>query len=377
MNPTVDPTTLPGPAQKILDGSAPAAIRQMAAKGVAPGLRPVDALTVVALLSESPDEGVASTALATLAALPAPVLNGALGGIIPAGVLDVVAPRYATNAAVMERLLQQRDLQPHTVAAIAERANEAVSELIAVNEQRLLAHPEIIEKLYMNVATRMSTSDRMIELAVRNGLELTGIPAFKEAAEAIAGELIAEPTEEPTPDDILFKELETKAAQIEIDPAKEDVVQIDEETGEEKVIAKVLPLQNQLQEMSISQKIRRALLGSSAERMLLVRDSNKLVAAAAIRSPKIQEMEVISISKSRNVSEEVLRIIARSKRWVSEHQVKVNLVMNPRTPFTFSSRLVPYLREHELKLIGKSKNVSSSVAQLARQQLSKRKPGAG
>src|SRR5271165_2374877 len=76
MNPIVDLTKLPGPAQKILDGSAPAAIRQMAAKGIAPGLRPVDALTVVALLAESADQAIASTAQATLQALPTPVLNG-------------------------------------------------------------------------------------------------------------------------------------------------------------------------------------------------------------------------------------------------------------------------------------------------------------
>src|SRR3984957_13511191 len=102
MTPAVDLTTLPGPAQKILDGSAPLPIRQMAAKGIAPGLRPVDALTVVALLAESLDEAVATTAKATLGALPAPVIKGALGGTVPAGVLDVVAPYYAKNAGVME-----------------------------------------------------------------------------------------------------------------------------------------------------------------------------------------------------------------------------------------------------------------------------------
>src|ERR1700722_4035826 len=104
MNPAVELTTLPGTAQKILDGSAPLPIRQMAAKGIAPGLRPVDALTVVALLAESTDPAVSTTAQATLAALPAPVLNGALGVIVPAGVLDAVAPHYAQNAAVIERL---------------------------------------------------------------------------------------------------------------------------------------------------------------------------------------------------------------------------------------------------------------------------------
>ena len=129
----------------------------------------------------------------------------------------------------------------------------------------------------------------------------------------------------------------------------------------------------QIAAMSVSQRIRLALLGSSTERMLLVRDKNKLVASAAIRSPKIQDNEVALISASRNVSEEVLRIIAMNKSWVQDHQIKINLVMNPRTPFVFASRLMGFMREHELKAISKSKNVSGAVAQIARQALSKKK----
>jgi hypothetical protein len=372
MNPGIDVTTLPGPAQKILDGTAPMPIRQMAAKGIAPGLRPVDALTVLALLAESPDAAVATTAQASLDQIPAPVLNGALGGVIPAGVLDVIAPRYAANAAVMVKLLQQPQLLSATVVRVAAVASEAVSELIAVNEERLLSYPEIIEKLYMNKATRMSTADRMIELAVRNKLELTGIPAFKEAAQAIADELISEATEEPTPDDVLFQEVDATAAALPIDPSKEDVVKRDDETGEEAVADKVLPLHAQLASMSISQRIRRAMLGSSNERMLLVRDKNKLVASAAIRSPKIQDNEIALISQSRAVSEEVLRIIAQNKAWVQDHQIKLHLVMNPRTPFVFASKLVSYMRDHELKMIAKSKNVSGAISRAARQVLAKK-----
>jgi hypothetical protein len=371
MNLGIDVTTLPGPAQKILDGTAPMPIRQMAAKGIAPGLRPVDALTVLALLAESPDAAVATTAQASLDQIPAPVLNGALGGVIPAGVLDVIAPRYAANAAVMVKLLQQTQLLSATVVRVAAIASEAVSELIAVNEERLLSCPEIIEKLYMNKATRMSTADRMIELAVRNKLELTGIPAFKEAAQAIADELISEATEEPTPDDVLFQEVDATAAALPIDPSKEDVVKRDDETGEEAVADKVLPLHAQLASMSISQRIRRAMLGSSNERMLLVRDKNKLVASAAIRSPKIQDNEIALISQSRAVSEEVLRIIAQNKAWVQDHQIKLHLVMNPRTPFVFASKLVSYMRDHEL-MIAKSKNVSGAISRAARQVLAKK-----
>ena len=66
----------------------------------------------------------------------------------------------------------------------------------------------------MNKATRMSTADRVLELAVRNKIKLEGIPAFKEAAAAIANELIPEPSPEPTFSDVLVKETIEIGAQL-------------------------------------------------------------------------------------------------------------------------------------------------------------------
>jgi hypothetical protein len=350
-------------------------MRQMAAKGVAPGLKPGEALTVVALLSEAADADVAAIAQATLSKLPEPLVNGALAADLPAGVLALIAPTYARNAQIVYKILGHRAVTPETVVAIAGAASEEVAELVATNEQRLLAHPEIIEKLYMNKSTRMSTADRILELAVRNKVELTGIPAYKEAALAIGQELIAEAAEEPTPDDILFLETEAVAEKTAIDAAHEDTHRFDEEKGEEILQDKFLPLYAQLAKMTISQKIRRAMLGNGTERLLLVRDSNRLVAQAAIKSPSIQENEVVRISASRNVSEDVLRAIALDREWTRSHQIKVNLVSNPRTPFAFASRLIIHLRENELKGLAKSKNVSGAVAKAAKQQLERKGVG--
>lgn len=368
----IDLATLPAPAQKILDPKSPAPLRQMAAKGIAPGLKPSDAMTVVVVLSKSDDAAVAAAATATLEKLPAPLLNGALGAGLHEAVLDAIAPFYATDLATMEKILAQPTIHPSTVATIAARASEAVAELVATNEERLLANPAIIEKLYMNKATRMSTADRVLELAVRNKIELHGIPAYREAAQAIVNELIQEPSEEPTPDDELFKETEEVAATIELDPAAEDAVEVDDETGDEKLRDKFLPLFAQLDKMTISQKIRRAMLGTTSERALLVRDRNKLVSSAVVQSPMIQENEIVRITMSRQVGEDVLRLISQDKRWGSSHQIKLNLVQNPRCPLAFSSRLIAHLREHELKALAKSKNVSGAIAKACKQQLERK-----
>jgi hypothetical protein len=372
MEPAVDLESLSPPARKILDPASPAPLRQMAAKGVAPGLKPGDALTVLALLTESADEAIAATAKTSLEKLPAPLLNGALGGPLPAGVLGLIALRYAQNPAFAEKILTHASLAPETVAEMAKISSETVSELIATNEQRLLAHPAIIERLYMNKHTRMSTADRILELAVRNKVELNGIPAYKEAATAIGMELIAEASAEPTPDDLLYRESDVTAEQVAVDASVEDTHHLDEETGEEIVQDKFLPLHAQIAQMTISQKIRKAMLGNASERLLLVRDNNRLVAQAVIKSPSIQENEVVRISASRNVSDDVLRIIAIDREWTRSHQIKLNLVQNPRTPFAFAAKLILHLREHELKALARSKNVTGAVSTAARQQLSRR-----
>src|SRR4051812_43717539 len=100
MIPPVDLTKLPAAAQKVLDPAAPAPMRGMAAKGIVPGLKPVDLITIIVVLAEGAD-AVAETARQTLAKLPAPVLNGALGGDLDPLVLDRLVPGYLGDAAIM------------------------------------------------------------------------------------------------------------------------------------------------------------------------------------------------------------------------------------------------------------------------------------
>jgi len=361
-----------GPSvQKALSDGAPAPVQMMAAKGVIPGAKPHEIVIALSVLSGQGDEKVREAARATLAKLPPPILNGALSADLPGSVISQLASPYATNHEVIEKLLRMPRIGGDALEVLASGADERAGELIATNEELMLKHPLVIEKLYMNKRVRMSTADRLIELCVRNGIELS-IPAFKEAAAAIKNELIPEPSEEPTFDDILFRETQEAAEQLALGD-DEDTHEVDDE-GEEKVKPKVVPLYARMAEMTVSQKVRCATLGSAAERLLCVRDSNRLVAAAAAKSPLLKEPEAVQISASRVVSEDVLRLIALNREFTRNYQIKLNLVSNPRTPFTFSARLIPMLRESELKMLSKSKNVSSAIATAVRQQLSKKGP---
>lgn len=377
-DPPVDLATLPAPIQRILGPNAPAPLRMMAARGAVPGLRPEQIATVVAILARQDlphlDAPVREAAEATLAKLPPPILQGAIGSPeTPPGVLDLLAQLYPDEP-VLEKILFNPGVAVVTVERLAREGSEKITEIVATNEERLLEHPSIIKNLYMNKRTRMSTADRVLDLAVRNGKHVD-IPAYKEAAEAIVDELIAAPDAEPTPDDLLFVAAQTEAERLEAEGVKHDAVTEDEE-GKEVVEEKAMSLEQRIREMTVSQKIRTAMLGTASSRAILVRDKNRLVAAAVVRSPLLQEGEAVSIAGSRSVSEDVLRIIANNGDLVKSHQVKYNLVANPRTPVAIALRLLGHLRSDELKKLAKSKNVSSQVSKLAKQELDRKKPGA-
>jgi hypothetical protein len=370
---TIDVSSLPASAQKILDPAGPAPLKAMAAKGLVPGLKPAEVLTVVVVLSRG--EGpTAEQAGKTLAALPAPLLNGALTGDLHPAVIDALAPIYGKDPILAEKLLNHPAIAASTVATIASVAADLVCELIATNEERLLAHPEIIEKLYMNRNTRMSTSDRILELAVRNKIDLQ-IPAFAQAKAAIEGELISEPTAEPTFDDVQIQEALAKSAELELGE-DEDTHELDPLTGEEQVVEKARSLHGIWQELRPPQKIRMLLLENKKElRMLGVRDANPLVAETAAGAPGVNESEVERWARLRNVAEVVLREISRNKEWTRHYNVKKALVMNPRTPFGNASRFVLHLYENDLKAIAKSREVPGAIQQAAKQQLQRKGKG--
>ncbi len=374
VNSDIELDKLGAAVQKVLSDGAPLPVQMMAARGVIPGAKPHEIVIAISVLAGREDEKLRETARGALAKLPPPILTGALSADLPGSVVLLLAGLYASQHEVTEQLLRMPRITGEALEQMASAADERTGELIATNEVLMLKHPLVIEKLYMNKRVRMSTADRLIELCVRNNIELS-IPAFKEAAMAIKNELIAEPSEEPTFDDVLFKETQEAAAQLALG-ADEDTHELDDE-GQEKVKPKVVPLYARMAEMTVSQKVRCATLGTAAERLLCVRDSNRLVAAAAAKSPLLKEPEAVQISASRAVSEDVLRLVAMNRDFTRNYQIKLNLVSNPRTPFTFAARLVPMLRESELKMLSKSKNITGAVSSAVRQQLSKKSKSGG
>lgn len=381
----IDIASLPGPAQKLVAADAPPKLQELAAKGVAPGLKPSELLAVVVILSQSDRAAVHDNAVATIKNLPPPILQGALATDLDPAVIHALAQAYVWRPEVIEKLVLMQRVAMDTIELLARVGPEEVTEIVATNETRLLANPRLIELLYMNKATRMSTADRIVDLARRNGLELAGIPSFREAAQALEGELIYEPSPEPTPDDLVYVETASIAEEIAAETAAnkgaepEDTHVIVNEIPEgaqevvEVVKEKFLPLHKRIADMSISQKVRRATLGTKEERLLLVRERNRLVCTAVARSPMLQEDEVDLITKNRNISEDVLKIIGSTGEWLRSYSIKKNLAENPKTPPSMAMRFALGLRESDMRMFVKNRNVPAPVRDAVRKHLQKRK----
>jgi hypothetical protein len=113
--------------------------------------------------------------------------------------------------------------------------------------------------------------------------------------------------------------------------------------------------------MSVVQKVKAALLGSQEERMILVRDSNKLVARAVMQSPKVSEHEVESYASMKDVCEEVLRLIALNRKFRKIYVVVRALLNNPRTPIDVGLQLLPRLNDPDVKKLVLNRNIPDVI----------------
>ena len=105
-----------------------------------------------------------------------------------------------------------------------------------------------------------------------------------------------------------------------------------------------------------------------------MRDPNRMVAMAAIRSPRITDNEIVKAAGNRSVCEDVIRYIANQRDLTKSYQVKLSLVQNPKCPVALSLKYLPLLHADDLKLVSRSKNVPGALSTGARRLLQSRKP---
>jgi hypothetical protein len=120
--------------------------------------------------------------------------------------------------------------------------------------------------------------------------------------------------------------------------------------------------------MGFTERLRAAVKGSREMRAILVRDPNKMIAAAVLSSPKLTEQEVASISRMANVSEDVLRVIGSNRAWTKNYSIVVGLTRNPKTPVAMSLNMLARLNDSDVKAVAADRNVPEALRIAARRR---------
>ncbi len=117
--------------------------------------------------------------------------------------------------------------------------------------------------------------------------------------------------------------------------------------------------------MSVSQKVQLALKGNKEDRSILIRDTSKVIVRAVLGSPKLTDSEAENFSKLTSVTDEVLRIMFMTRKFMKSQAVVRNLANNPRTPLDVALLLVNRLSIIDLKGVAGNKGVSEIVRKMA------------
>ncbi len=336
----IEPTVL-----DYIKPEAPKENRLMMAKGAVPMPSSILA-TVLTFLLEDVDEEVRTQAKTGLLEMPKGVIQAILREPAHPKTLDFFAKEQFAQEDLMEPILLNPYTLDETCVFLAAKVSERLATIIISNQVRLLRTPTIAEILKQNPKALRSQLDAMVSFLRINGILLEG-----ESPELTNEEI-----------KLILDEPESTGAQvIPKDLVEEELEDIPLTEEKKKTFQQII------RDLNVAQKIKLALRGNKEARSLLIKDSNKIVAASVIKSPKITDSEVISICNMRTVHDEVIRIITTRPEWVKHYVIQVALANNPKTPFPIAVRFARQLNITDLQKLSKNKNVSGQISRMARQ----------
>ncbi|HVY55977.1 MAG TPA: hypothetical protein VHC46_09500 [Thermodesulfobacteriota bacterium] len=361
---------LPDSLRQFADRSRPKELRFMAAQGLVPAT-PKDLTLILYYLTLDDDADVAGEARKTLNGMPPDVISSVLADAgTQSGILDYFA-RNLDDDGLLHRIALNTSAADDTVAYLAETTrSQSLIELIANNHERIARSGMIVEALSKNPAVSRSTLDSVIEflkLYIGRKFPFADSP---QAEEPLETETVTSPPSDA--DAILERVSESFLDDIELD------AELVEDTGEEEEEHHAPDVHNQsvmvkISMLNIGQKIKLSIMGNREARSILIKDPNRIVSKAVLKNPRLTDSEIVLISQSKIVNEEILREIADSRKWARLYQVKLALVNNPKTPPHVSINLVRQLRDFDLRSLRWNKNLPGVISTAVKQIVQERK----
>lgn len=336
----------------IRSGNAPQHVRAAAARGALPIQRGTLVQLFVELLQDDVP-AIRDAADTSLQELGSERIQEALRDEgCPPEVLLYFSKQAARNEMLAECIAFHPSSPVPAMTILAALGNTAVIDLVLTNEELLLRKPGLLEKMMLNPALGQNHRGRLLELLAR---------AAKRAEEATAAKVEAPRDEEE-------EDIEDLARLLEVDVGT--LLSASEILGAKEIEADGDPeIRNAYQRIVALNPAKKAILamkGGREERLILIRDSNKVVALGVLKNGRITDTEIEAIAKMRNVTEEVLRLLGTTREWAKNYTVIHALVNNPKTPQSISINFIRRLNSKDLKLLGTSRDVPELIRRTAR-----------
>ena len=295
------------------------------------GLAPVDLVTVLYILTHDTVTEVSREAAVALKACSENTVMTALAKGLASEVIAYIAQSFSRSEKVLDMVALDDNIDDETLFVLASGGPLSVIEIF-VESEKVLLKPGVLPALRSNPNVTRDLIDRAEELNSTMGTEHSGGEGGK-AHEAIPDALM----------DDGFDDCDSTS------------------------------LYQMIQHMSVGDKIKLALTGNKEARSTLLKQSNKVVSRSVVRNPRITEDEIVKITQTRSVPDEILREIARNEEWLKSYPIKRGLSFNPKTPIPITLRLLAKLNIKDLAVLSKSKGVPSIVMAAARKIVDRKK----
>jgi hypothetical protein len=370
-----------------------------AAKGMFP-LANEELLEVLVVLSRDEDSDVRGAVQSTLETLkPESFIEMAANPKTSPELLSFLclwprAPRELIEAAIFNNLTPDGAL-----AHLAGHTKDAnVIEIISLKQQSLIRTPDIIEAILANAVRTPEAERRAREVREeffekQFGAQMVAQEQrIRDEAEQIRATLAADTITVSGLDDLIRLGLLEEGVddqllveyEQEFGPFDDMEIIHEEQFDVDRVLTEVaiedgveihperLPVFQRIAMMSIKERVLLAIKGTHEARMILVRDPNRIVAAAVLRNPRITDQEIETVASIKTAPEDVLRQIGQNRAWTRSYTVIHNLVRNPRTPIAISLNFLNRILTRDLRQLSNNKNIPDVIRTTAARMFIKR-----
>lgn len=240
--------------------------------------------------------------------------------------------------------LNNQYLPVESLSIVAKKGTQRMLRILMANKIKLIAFPELMDEIEANV---------------------NATPAFKEQVAKFKTGFVQEVKTEMIPEERVMenvREMVTAQQEEEEPEVTNEPVSLETRGLIDKALSKLW----KINKMTLQQRVRLALTGTKAERMILGKDTNMLVVEAVVDSPNTTGEEIAIILQNRTLTKELILKVLENTKWLEDYGVILALLQHPQLPVRRATGLLRKLHPQDLEKLGEDRTLGPVVRNLAK-----------